>query len=73
MTKMMRVDDESYSTLAELTGKRHSALKKPVSIEGEPQLLEKGDIMNLAGSWNLSDEEAENLKKEIEELWSGLL
>jgi hypothetical protein len=73
MTKMVRIDDESCSTLAELAGKFQTVLKKPVSVDGVSQRLEKGDIMNLAGSWNLSDEEAENLKKEIEELWSGRL
>lgn len=71
MAKTIKVSDETYSLLAEFAGKLQTALKKPVSLdEALSQLLGKGDIMNLAGSWNLSDEEAEILKKEIEELWS---
>lgn len=71
MSKTIKVSDENYSLLAEFAGKLQTVLKKPVSLdEALSQLLGKGDLMNLAGSWNLSDEEAEILKKEIEELWS---
>jgi hypothetical protein len=71
MPKTIKISDENYSLLAEFAGKLQTALKKPVSIdEALSQLLGKEDIMNLAGSWNLSDKEAEILKKEIEELWS---
>ncbi|MGC1122838.1 MAG: hypothetical protein WBA22_17295 [Candidatus Methanofastidiosia archaeon] len=71
MAKTIKISEENYSTLVELAGKLQTALKKPVSMdEVLSQLLGKEDIMNLAGSWNLSDKEAENLKKEIEELWS---
>lgn len=71
MSKTIKVSDETYSLLAEFAGKLQTALRKPVSLdEALSQLLGKEDIMNLAGSWNLSDKEAEILKKEIEELWS---
>ena len=72
MSKTIKVSDETYSLLVELAGKLQIALKKPVSIdEALSQLLSKEDIMNLAGSWDLSDEKAELLKKEIEALWSS--
>jgi predicted CopG family antitoxin len=71
MARTIKISDENYHTLAELAGKLQIALKKPVSVdEALSQLLGKEDIMNLAGSWKLSDDEAENLKEEIEELWS---
>jgi predicted CopG family antitoxin len=74
MAKTIEISDENYYTLAELAGKLQIALKKPVSVdEALSQLLGKEDIMNLAGSWKLSDDEAENLKEEIEKLWSGRL
>jgi hypothetical protein len=71
MSKTIKTGDENYSLLAEFAGKLQTALGRPVSIdEALSQPLGKEDIMNLAGSWNLSDKEAEILKKEIEELWS---
>jgi predicted CopG family antitoxin len=71
VSKTIKISDKNYSLLAEFAGKLQTTLRKPVSMdEALSQLLEKEDIMNLAGSWDLSDEEAENLKKEIEELWS---
>lgn len=71
MARTIKISDENYHTLAELAGKLQIALKKPVSVdEALSQLLGKEDIMNLAGSWKLSDDEAENLKEEIEKLWS---
>jgi predicted CopG family antitoxin len=71
MSKTIKISDENYSLLVGLAGKLQITSKKPVSIdEALSQLLGKEDIMNLAGSWNLSDKEAETLKKEIEELWS---
>ena len=71
MSKTIKISDENYSLLAEFAGKLQTALKKPVSLdEALSQLLGKEDIMSCAGSWDLSDEEAEILKKEIEGLWS---
>jgi len=73
MSKTIKISDENYSLLAEFAGKLQTVSKKPVSIdEALSELLGKEDIMNLAGSWNLSDEEAETLKKGIKELWSEL-
>ena len=71
MSKTIKISDENYSLLAEFAGKLQTALKKPVSLdEALSQLLGKKDIMSCAGSWDLSDEKAEILKKEIEGLWS---
>lgn len=71
MSKTIKITDKNYALLVKLAGELQAASKKPVSIdEALSQLLGKEDIMNLAGSWNISDEEAENLKKDIEELWS---
>ncbi len=71
MSKTIKIRDENYSLLAKLAGRLQTVSGRPVSIDDAlSQLLGKEDIMNLAGSWDLSDKEAETLKKEIEELWS---
>lgn len=71
MSKTIKISNENYSLLAESAGKLQVASRKPVSFdEALSHLLGKENIMNLAGSWNLSDREAETFKKEIEELWS---
>lgn len=70
MSKIIKISDKNYSLLVEFAGKLQTALRKPVSIdEALSQLLGEEDLMSLAGSWDLSDEETEILKKEIEELW----
>ncbi|MGD2249105.1 MAG: hypothetical protein PVF58_11925 [Candidatus Methanofastidiosia archaeon] len=71
MSKTIKISDKNYSSLVEFAGKLQVAKRKPISIdEALSRLLGKEDIMDLAGSWNLSDEEAETLKRDIEELWS---
>ena len=71
MSKTIKISDETYSLLIEFAGKLQVALRKPVSIdEALSHLFGRGDIMNCAGSWNLSDEEAETLEREIDEMWS---
>jgi predicted CopG family antitoxin len=71
MSKTIKISEENYSLLAEFAGRLQAASRRPVSLdEALSELLGREDIMNLAGSWHLSDEEAETLKKEIEELWS---
>ncbi len=72
MPNPIRVRDGTYSLLARLARKLQNLLGRSALIdEGMSQLLCKEDIMNLAGSWDLSNEEAEMLKKNIEELWSA--
>ena len=67
MPKIIKITDKNYALLVKLAGELQAASKKPVSIdEALSHLLGKEDIMNLAGSWNITDEEAENLKKDIE-------
>jgi hypothetical protein len=69
MSKTIKISDETYSLLIEFAGKLQVALGKPVSIdEALSHLFGRGDIMNCAGSLNLSDKEAETLKREIDEM-----
>lgn len=71
MSKTIKISEENYSLLVGFAGRLQAASGKPVSLdEALSALLGKEDIMNLAGSWHLSDEEVKTLKKEIEELWS---
>lgn len=71
MSNRIRVSDEIYALVVRLSRKLQKVLGRPVPIDEGMSLSCKEDIMNLAGSWDLSDEETEKLKKEIEDLWSG--
>lgn len=70
MEKTIKVDEDTYRMLNELAGEIRSEEKRHVSInEALLRILKerkkKINIINLAGSWDISDKEAEEIKNNI--------
>jgi len=73
--KAIKVSKETYAKLNEIAGELQSKLKRPVSIDEAMKYLmkekEKGKkITDLAGSWNITDKELEQIKLSISEAWT---
>ena len=74
MAKTVRVDEETYRRLCEHAGRLQTVLKRPVSLDETIRYLTGGlktgnRISDLAGSWRISDQEAEAIKKGLVEGW----
>lgn len=72
--KTIKVSKETYSKLCEIAGELQVKLRRPVSIEEAMKHLirssEKGvKITDLAGSWNITDEEIKEIEASINEAW----
>ena len=70
-TKSIKLSEETYKKLVEIAGRLQSELKKPVSIEDAIKYLLKRRISDLAGSWDVSDEEMRAIKKSLDEGWKA--
>lgn len=75
MDKTVKVDENTYKMINELVGELRSEEKRPVSInEALSRILKekkmKRNIMDFAGSWNMSDKEAEKMKADLKKTWS---
>jgi predicted CopG family antitoxin len=74
--KTIKVSKETYAELSMIAGELQVKLKRPVSIDEAIKHLTKRrkrgtKISHLAGSWKMSDEEAERVKKAIDEAWKN--
>jgi predicted CopG family antitoxin len=72
--KAVKVSKETYAELSVIAGELQVKLKRPVSIEEAMKHLikrrKKGlKISDLAGSWDLTDEEAKEIKSSISQAW----
>lgn len=72
--KAIKVSKETYAELSAITGELQVKLKRPVSIEeamkhliGQRNIGKK--ITDLAGSWDVTDEEAKEIKASISQAW----
>ena len=70
MEKTIKVDENTYRMLNELVGEIRSEEKRPVSInEALAKVLKekkrKRNIMDFAGSWDMSNKEAEEIKRDL--------
>ena len=68
--KTIKVDENTYRMLNELVGEIRSEEKRPVSInEALAKVLKekkrKRNIMDFAGSWDMSNKEAEEIKRDL--------
>ena len=70
-TKSIKIKEETYRQLVAIAGKLQAELKKPVSVEDAIRYLMKRRISDLAGSWEVEKEEAEEIKKEIKRKWKS--
>ena len=74
MAKTVRVDEETYRRLCEHAGRLQAVLKRSVSLDETIRYLtgsmKMGNkISDLAGSWDISDEEAEAIRRGLAEGW----
>ncbi len=74
--KAIKVSKETYAELSEIAGELQVKLKRPVSIDEAIRHLTKRrrkgvKISDLAGSWKMTDQEAEEIKTAISEAWKN--
>ncbi len=72
--KAVKISKETYAELCEVAGELQIKRKKSVSIDDTMKYLlrrrKKGKkISDLAGSWIMSDQEAEETKASIAKAW----
>ena len=72
--KAVKVSKETYAELSAIAGELQVKLKRPVSIEEAIKHLirqreKERKITDLAGSWDVTDEEAEEIKTSISQVW----
>ncbi len=72
--KTIKVRKETYAKLSAIAGELEVKLKRPVSIEEAlKHLINKGKkgtkITDLAGSWEVNDEELVEIKASISQAW----
>ena len=73
-TKTVKISKETYAKLSEIAGELQMRLKRPVSLDEAMEYLislrGKGTkITDLAGSWDISDEELAEIKASQTEAW----
>ncbi len=70
-TKTVKISETNYRWLCTYAGELQKELGEPVSIDKAITFLHKnGRIHDLAGSWKLSDKEAEDMMKHLKKGWS---
>lgn len=73
--KTIKVDESTYRALNELVGEIRAEEKRPVSInEALSRILKNNkrrNIMDFAGSWSMTDREAEKMKSGLKKSWSS--
>jgi len=74
--KTIKISKETYAKLSEVAGELQMRLKRPVSLDEAMRYLlslklrEKSvRITDLAGSWDMSDEEWTEIKASLTEAW----
>ena len=73
--KAIKISKETYAELSAIAGELQIKTRKPVSIdEAVKYLIRRGKkgkkISDLAGSWIMSDSEAEEIKTSIDKAWA---
>ncbi len=71
VSKTIKISEETYRRLVELAGKLQAERGEPVSIEDAIRYLLKREISDLAGSWDVTDEEVEEIRRSLRERWSA--
>ncbi len=70
--KSMKISEDNYRWLVSVAGDLQSKSGAPVSLDEAIFSLRKGrSISELAGSWDMSDEEAEKIKRDLKKGWKS--
>jgi len=72
--KTVKISKETYARLSEIAGELQIRLKRPVSLDEAMKYLislkGKGvKITDLAGSWDVSEEEVAEIRASLAEAW----
>jgi len=72
--KTVKISKETYAKLSEIAGELQMKLKRPVSLDEAVRHLItlKGRgvrITDLAGSWDVSEDEVAEIKASLREAW----
>jgi len=72
--KSIKISKETYNRLSEVAGELQIKLKRPVSLDEAIQYLlnlrgKRIIITDLAGCWDMSDEEWTEIKNSLAEAW----
>lgn len=72
--KAIKISKETYAELSAIAGELQIKRKRPVSIDETMKYLIRRDrkgkkISDLAGSWIMSETEAEKIKASIDKAW----
>ena len=72
-TKSIRVSEEIYKALFEVAGRLQMELRRPVSVDETIRVLlenfKRAKISDLAGTWDVSEDEVEAIKESLKDGW----
>lgn len=73
-TKTIHVNEDIYKGLFKVAEQLQTELKHSVSVDEAIEILmddfrRKNKIRDLAGTWDISEEEVETIKKSIKDGW----
>lgn len=71
MAVSIKISEENYRKLSELSGKLRYRLHKPISLNETISFLYKKKLSDLAGSWKMSDKEANEFMKVLKKGWKS--
>lgn len=70
--KTIKISEPNYRTICNYAGRLQSKLSKPISLDKALTLLfKKNKLSELAGSWKMSNHEAEIFMKNIKKGWKN--
>ena len=69
-TKSIKISQNTYEMLIEFAGELQTKSKRKISIDEAIKHLLRKRIGDFSDSWDMSDEEYNDLKKKIGEVWN---
>ncbi|NOZ58020.1 MAG: hypothetical protein GXO66_00340 [Euryarchaeota archaeon] len=70
-TKSIKLSEDTYRKLVEIAGRLQVECKKPVSIEDAIRYLIRRKISDLAGTWDVGEEEVLEIRKSLRRGWKA--
>ena len=71
-TKTIKISEHNYREICTYAGELQKEVGAPVSIDKAITFLfHKGKLSDLAGTWNISDKEAEEMMKTLQKGWKN--
>lgn len=70
-TKTIKISSATYRSICEYAGELQKELGEPISLDRALTFMfHKRKLSDLAGSWKMSDKEANEMAKNIRKGWS---